>query len=61
MSILVTYIFGVLCLLMSGSFISTIFFDHVVSIEEPHWAQWFFAIAGFLLGNFLLIACIGKA
>ena len=58
--ILGTYIFGVLCLLMSGSFITTIFFDHVVSIEEPHWIQWFFAIVGFVLGNFLLIACIGK-
>ena len=59
--ILVTYIFGVLCLLMSGSFITSILFGHVVSIEEPHWTQWFFAIVGFLLGNFLLIACIGKS
>ena len=35
--ILVTYIIGVLCLLMSGSFITSILFDHVVFIEEPHW------------------------
>ena len=55
------YVLGVLCLMMSGAFICTMIVDYYTFLVPPHWSQWFFTIAGFVLGNVALIACLGKS
>lgn len=55
------YVLGVLCLMMSGAFICTMIVDYYSFMVPPHWSQWVFMIAGFVLGNVSLISCLGKS
>jgi hypothetical protein len=46
---------------MSGMYLSTILYDKKALEKEPTLTQYGMTILGFVLGNYLLIACIGKA
>lgn len=61
MNFILLYIIGQLCMIMSGMFIGKILITWMMSIDSPEWTDYAYAILGFIMGNYALIACIGKA
>ena len=58
MPIILLLIVGVLCLMLSGAWIGSIY-DDKVNDQSSDFIQYYWSIGGFLIGLYAIIACIG--